>query len=80
MLSTGFGKLSQGIVRKNMSDTDMLYIAGLQKKLEESEAKKEEFKQVLRECMRILAVAEFDFPKFSKEADKIYDKIEKMLK
>ena len=63
-----------------MSDTDMLYIAGLQKKLEESETKKEEFKQVLRECMRILAVAEFDFPKFSEEADKIYDKIEKILK
>lgn len=58
----------------------MLYISSLQKRLEEAEAKNEELKQVLRECMRILAVAEFDFPKFSKEADKIYDKIEKILK
>ncbi|MBQ2347979.1 MAG: hypothetical protein II388_06350 [Clostridia bacterium] len=63
-----------------MSDTDMLYIAGLQKKLEESQAQNTEMKQILRDCMRVLAVAEFDFPKFSKEADKIYDKIEKILK
>ena len=63
-----------------MTDTDILYTAGLQKRLEESEAQNKEIKQLLRECMRILAVAEFDFPKFSKEADKIYDKIEKILK
>lgn len=63
-----------------MSDTDMLYIAGLQKKLEAAEAKNAEFKQVLRDCMRVLAVAEFDFPTFSKEADKIYEQIEKILK
>ena len=63
-----------------MSDTDMLYMASLQKRLEEAEAKKAEMQQLLRECMRILAAAEFDFPKFSKEADEIYDKIEKMLK
>lgn len=63
-----------------MSDTDMLYISSLQKRLEEAEAKKAEMEQLLRECMRILAVAEFDFEVFSKEADKIYDKIEKILK
>lgn len=63
-----------------MSDTDILYMSSLQKKLEESEAKNEEMKKILRDCMRILAVAEFDFEVFSKEADKIYDKIEKILK
>jgi uncharacterized coiled-coil protein SlyX len=55
-------------------------MSSLQKRLEESEAKKAEMEQLLRECMRILAVAEFDFEVFSKEADKIYDKIEKILK
>lgn len=63
-----------------MSDTDMLYIAGLQKKLEESEAKIEEMEKILRDCMRILAVAEFDFEVFTKEADKIYEQIEKIIK
>lgn len=63
-----------------MSDTDMLYIAGLQKKLEESQAQNSEMKQILRDCMRVLAVAEFDFPTFTKEADKIYEQIEKILK
>ena len=63
-----------------MSDTDMLYISSLQKRLEESEAQNEESKQLLRECMKILAVAEFDFPTFTKEADKIYEQIEKILK
>lgn len=63
-----------------MSDTDMLYISSLQKRLEEAEAKKAEMEQLLRECMRILAVAEFDFPTFTKEADKIYEKIEKIIK
>ena len=63
-----------------MSDTDMLYIASLQKRLEESEAKKAELKNMLRDCLRILAVAEFDFPTFTKEADKIYEQIEKILK
>ena len=58
----------------------MLYIAGLQKQLEESQAKNSEMKQILRDCMRVLAVAEFDFPKFSKEADKIYEQIEKIIK
>lgn len=67
-----------------MSDTDILYMASLmvslQKQLEEAEAKKAEMEQLLRECMRILAVAEFDFPKFSKEADKLYERLEKILK
>lgn len=58
----------------------MLYISSLQKRLEEAEAKKAEMKQILRDCMRVLAVAEFDFPTFSKEADKIYEKIEKIIK
>lgn len=58
----------------------MLYIAGLQKRLEEAEAKEAEMKQILRDCMRVLAVAEFDFPTFSKEADKLYEKIEKIIK
>lgn len=63
-----------------MSDTDILYMSRFQKKLEESEAKNEEMKKILRDCMRILAVAEFDFPTFTKEADKIYEQIEKILK
>ena len=63
-----------------MSDTDILYMSSLQKRLEEAEAQNEESKQLLRECMRILAVAEFDFEVFSKEADKIYEKIEKIIK
>lgn len=63
-----------------MSDTDMLYIAGLQKELEESQAQNAEMKQILRDCMRVLAVAEFDFPKFRDEADKIYEQIEKIIK
>ena len=63
-----------------MSDTDILYMASLQKRLEESEAKNEEMKKILRDCMRILAVAEFDFEVFTKEADKIYDQIEKIIK
>ena len=63
-----------------MSDTDMLYIAGLQKELEESQAQNAEMKQILRDCMRVLAVAEFDFPTFTKEADKIYEQIEKIIK
>lgn len=63
-----------------MSDTDMLYMSSLQKRLEESEAKSEEMKKILRDCMRILAVAEFDFEVFTKEADKIYEQIEKIIK
>ena len=63
-----------------MSDTDILYMSSLQKKLEESEAKIEEMKKILRDCMRILAVAEFDFEVFTKEADKIYEQIEKIIK
>lgn len=63
-----------------MSDTDMLYIASLQKRLEESEAKKAKYIKILRDCMRILAVAEFDFPKFTEEADRIYEQIEKIIK
>ena len=63
-----------------MSDTDMLYIAGLQKELEELQAQNAEMKQILRDCMRVLAVAEFDFEVFSKEADKIYEQIEKIIK
>lgn len=55
-------------------------MSSLQKRLEEAEAQNEESKQLLRECMRILAVAEFDFEVFSKEADKIYEKIEKIIK
>lgn len=58
----------------------MLYIAGLQKTLEESQAQNAEMKQILRDCMRVLAVAEFDFEVFRKEADKIYEKIEKIIK
>lgn len=58
----------------------MLYMSSLQKRLEEAEAQNEESQQLLRECMRILAVAEFDFEVFSKEADKIYEKIEKIIK
>ena len=63
-----------------MSDTDILYMSSLQKRLEESEAKNEEMKKILRDCMRILAVAEFDFEVFTKEADKIYEQIEKIIK
>ena len=55
-------------------------MSSLQKRLEEAEAQNEESKQLLRESMRILAVAEFDFEPFSKEADKIYEKIEKIIK
>lgn len=58
----------------------MLYMSSLQKRLEEAEAKEAEMKQILRDCMRVLAVAEFDFPTFSKEADKIYEQIEKIIK
>ena len=58
----------------------MLYMSSLQKRLEESEAKSEEMKKILRDCMRILAVAEFDFEVFTKEADKIYEQIEKIIK
>lgn len=63
-----------------MSDTDILYMSSLQKRLEESEAKNEKYTQILRDCMRILAVAEFDFPKFTNEADRLYEQIEKILK
>jgi hypothetical protein len=55
-------------------------MSSLQKRLEESEAKIEEMKKILRDCMRILAVAEFDFEVFTKEADKIYEQIEKIIK
>jgi hypothetical protein len=55
-------------------------MSSLQKRLEEAEAKEAEMKQILRDCMRVLAVAEFDFPTFSKEADKIYEQIEKIIK
>lgn len=51
-----------------------------QAKAEKTESEKEKMKQLLRDCMRILAVAEFDFPKFRDEADKIYEQIEKIIK
>lgn len=63
-----------------MSDTDMLYISSLQKRIDKAEAENAKLKQKLRDCMRILAVAEFDFPKFTEEADRIYEEIEKLLK
>lgn len=58
---------------------DYLYISSLEHKITQLEYEKEDLKQLLRECNRILAVAEFKWRNEAKQADELYDKIKKAL-
>lgn len=65
---------------------DYLYISSLEHEITHLEydnkqlkKEKEDLKQLLRECNRILSVAEFKWRNEAKQADELYDKIKKAL-
>ena len=62
-----------------MTDTDMLYMAALEKRLETAETENAELKALLRESQRLLRAAVFVNFREEADADKLYDKITNLI-
>ena len=62
-----------------MSDTDMLYMASLQKRLETAEAEKIELEVFLGEIRPVLKRSYFADPDDTKLANELYDKINDLI-
>lgn len=62
-----------------MSDTDMLYMASLQKRLDASEEENRKLKELLRDIQPLITRALYVNYKQTKAADEVYDRIVKAL-
>lgn len=63
-----------------MTDTDMLYMGSLEKRLDDTETKNKELKDLLRETQLVLKTAFFADWQDTKASQELYDKITKAVR